>query len=133
MEALILEGNSIYPNVIFEPENGYFEISGNSVMEDADFFYTNLLDQLELYSKKPKSFSKFIFNFENFNITSSKRILFILYKLSEIKRAGKTVSIAWFYDKSDDSMLESGKDFEFMVDIPFEYHHCHKVKTTSLL
>ena len=81
MNSIIQEGNELYPNVIFELHNGYFEINGNSLMEDAESFYTVLLDKMEEYALCPNSITQFVFNFDYFNISSSKRLLFIFYKL----------------------------------------------------
>lgn len=58
----------------------------------------------------------FTFRLEFFNIASSKRILFILYKLAEIKARGCQVSVHWMYEKQDDDNLEIGQDYAQMVD-----------------
>ena len=134
MESLILEGNKTLPNVILDAENGYFELSGKSVPMQAEEFYSPILNWLEDYLKHPKSFTRFIFKLDYFNIASSKRILFILYKLKEIQGKGLNVVVSWYFEEKDDSMLESGKDFAFMVDVPFEFSsYKHPVLETSVL
>ncbi|MEN9400125.1 MAG: hypothetical protein RL632_1228, partial [Bacteroidota bacterium] len=56
---------------------------------------------------------------EYFNISSSKRILFLLYKLNELSEAGKQVHVEWYYRQSDEDMYEVGQDYAYMVKVPF--------------
>ncbi|MFB0924993.1 MAG: SiaC family regulatory phosphoprotein, partial [Vicingaceae bacterium] len=80
MEKIIIEGTDVSPQVILDIENNNFSIIGKSVVTEANTFYAPLIDWLE---KSEKEFTKridFVFDLEYFNIYSSKRILFILYK-----------------------------------------------------
>ena len=63
----------------------------------------------------------FVFDLEYFNIFSSKRILFILYKLSDLKIAGADINVIWHFSMEDDDMKEVGEDFACMVNLPFEF------------
>ncbi len=58
---------------------------------------------------------------EYFNITSSKRILFLLYKLNELVDSGKKAKVEWYYRQSDEDMYEVGQDYAFMVHVPFDF------------
>jgi hypothetical protein len=58
---------------------------------------------------------------EYFNISSSKRILFLLYKLNELTESGMDVKVQWFYRQSDEDMFEVGQDYAYMVKVPFEF------------
>ena len=58
---------------------------------------------------------RFTFRLDFFNIASSKRILFILYRLAEMQKNGKFVQVKWMYEDVDDDMLEIGEDYETMV------------------
>jgi hypothetical protein len=63
----------------------------------------------------------FVFDLEYFNIFSSKRILFILYKLSDLKASGVDINVIWHFSLEDDDMKEVGEDFACMVNLPFEF------------
>lgn len=121
MEALNIERTEKTPLVYFSPEEGRFEITGKSIPDDAEAFYRPILDWLDKYVESPVKENVFDVNLDFFNISSSKRLLFILYKLNEIAEAGANIVLRWHYDENDDDMYEVGQDFAFMVKIPFEF------------
>lgn len=124
MEALILDGDNLYPSVVFDSDNGTFRISGRSVMDNAEDFYRQALDWLDEFASEPTDVELTI-DLKCFNIASSKRILFILYKLEEIRRnSDTTISVNWCHTKNEDDMLEVGQDFAVMVNIPFNFCVC---------
>ncbi|MDQ3190795.1 MAG: DUF1987 domain-containing protein [Bacteroidota bacterium] len=129
MEALVIKETEICPGVILDPLNDVFEIQGKSIPQDGKIFYDPILKWLEIYSYKPNQNTNFKFNLEFFNITSSKMLLFILYKLNDIHAAGKNVNVTWCY--SDDDMYEVGEDYAFMINIPFKFV-LNKEKSDSL-
>jgi len=63
----------------------------------------------------------FVFDLEYFNVFSSKRILFLLYKLKDIKERGANIKVIWYFSIEDDDMKEVGEDFACMVNLPFEF------------
>ena len=54
MTALIIEGREDTPAVIFDSENGKFEISGRSLPENILSFYEPLYDWIQEYVSNPK-------------------------------------------------------------------------------
>jgi hypothetical protein len=58
---------------------------------------------------------------EYFNISSSKRILFLLYKLNELAEVGNDVHVEWLYRETDEDMYEVGQDYAYMVKVPFVF------------
>ena len=121
MDEMEILRDDIYPDIILDKENGIFEIKGISMPENAKFFYKPVLDFLNEYVHAPNKVTHFVFNLKYFNISSSKMILFILYKLQEIHKAGHTVLVTWCYDDESDDILEAGQDYEMMSKIPFQY------------
>ena len=121
MEALKIKGTDILPNVILDTSNNTFEITGRSVPPNGKLFYEPVIEWMEKYAVNPKPSTIFVFNLEFFNISSSKMLLFILYKLNEIKQAGNNVNVIWNYAEADNDMFEVGEDYAFMVDIPFQF------------
>ena len=108
-----------YPDIIMDKANGIFEIKGISLPENGKDFYQPVLDFLAEYAEAPNEVTHFLFNLRYFNISSSKMLLFILYKLQEIQTPERKVLVTWCYD--DEDILEAGKDFEQMVKIPFQF------------
>ncbi len=121
MEPLRIQATVKTPEVLFDPTNEVFEIKGKSVPEDAEEFYHEVLQWVEDYVSNPSEKTVFKIDLEYFNISSSKRILFLFYKLNELKEKGKHIKIVWYYNEDDEDMFEVGQDYAFMVKIPFEF------------
>jgi hypothetical protein len=121
MEKIIIEATNVSPQVILDVENNNFSIVGKSVVTEANTFYAPLIDWLEKSEKELTKRVDFVFDLEYFNIFSSKRILFILYKLSDLKKAGVDINVIWHFSLEDDDMKEVGEDFACMVNLPFEF------------
>ncbi|MDG1477196.1 MAG: DUF1987 domain-containing protein, partial [Vicingaceae bacterium] len=98
-----------------------FSIRGKSVVTEVDEFYSPLISWLENANGKLENRIDFVFDLEYFNIFSSKRILFILYKLSDLKKSGANINVIWHFSMEDDDMKEVGEDFACMVNLPFEF------------
>lgn len=128
MQTLEIKATESTPGVILDKINGIFEIKGKSTVELAQEFYTDILNWIEDYTKEPNSTTEFNFYLHSFNITSSKRILFLLYKLDKLRDLGYNVVVNWQYDDGDDDMLEVGNDYAFMVETPFNF-----LKTSEVL
>lgn len=121
MQALNIEATEKTPAINFDPATGTFEIKGKSIPNDAEAFYAPVLEWMENYVKSPGKKTSVELNLEYFNITSSKRILFILYKLNDLIDAQHDVSVKWYYADTDDDMHEVGQDYAFMVKVPFHF------------
>lgn len=121
MEALRIESTTKTPEVLFDSLNQVFEIKGRSIPSDADLFYNPVTSWIDDYVSNPNQTTTFKIDLEYFNISSSKRLLNILYKLHEIIEMGLDINVEWHYNEDEDDMLEVGEDYEFMVRIPFKY------------
>lgn len=121
METLRLEQTDDSPFVMLDKENYRFEISGKSLPEDVVDFYQPVLDWLNSYRSEPNSNTEFSFKLIYFNTASSKLILDILMTFEEMVEEGHNVLIKWLSLKSDEDMQEAGKEYEEMVDVPFEH------------
>lgn len=121
MQALYIEATDKTPSINFDPSKGHFEIKGKSIPNDAEAFYAPVLEWMEAYIKTPGAKTHFELNLEYFNITSSKRILFLLYKLNELIESKHDVHVKWYFAESDDDMHEVGQDYAFMVKVPFQF------------
>ena len=121
MDKIRIEPTEVSPEIIFDVENNNFSIKGKSVVTEVDSFYSPLIDWLENAQGKLDKRIDFVFDLEYFNIFSSKRILFILYKLSDLQVAGANINVIWHFSMEDDDMKEVGEDFACMVNLPFEF------------
>ncbi|MBI2259113.1 MAG: DUF1987 domain-containing protein [Flavobacteriia bacterium] len=101
--------------------NGEMEIKGRAIPDNPEPFWSDALVWFDKYSENPCPHTIFRIDLEYFNISSSKRILFLLYKLNEIVEQGLEAKVEWYYRKADEEMYEVGQDYAFMVKVPFDF------------
>ncbi len=122
MEILYREPTNVTPYVSFNPTSGEFVIKGRSIPENAEMFYSSILGWLDCLCEDPPVKIVLSLQLEFLNIASSKRLLFILYRLIEAQDKGCRVMVKWCYDERDQDMLEVGEDYAQMVsEISFEF------------
>lgn len=121
MEILYREPTNVTPLISFNPESGDFIIKGRSIPENAEMFYSSILGWLDCLCSEPPVKIVLTVQLEFLNIASSKRLLFILYRLIEAQQNGCRVMVKWCFDERDQDMQEVGEDYSQMVsEIPFE-------------
>ncbi|MGB0914580.1 MAG: DUF1987 domain-containing protein [Crocinitomicaceae bacterium] len=121
MEALSIKPTVQTPKISLNPLIGKMEIKGRSIPDSPDEFWLPVLNWFESYLIQPAPKTIFKIDLEYFNISSSKRILFLLYKLNELAERGLDVCVEWYYRTEDEDMYEVGQDYAYMVKVPFEF------------
>jgi hypothetical protein len=121
MEALRIEATDDSPEVILDKEGNRFEVSGKSLPEDVVEFYQPVIDWLDIYRKDPNPKTEFSFRLDYFNTASSKLILDILMIFEEMVEEGHGILVRWLSLESDEDMQEAGREYEEMVEVPFEH------------
>jgi hypothetical protein len=120
MIDFIREATLQTPLISFKTE-GEMELKGRAIPDNPEPFWGDALSWFDKYAENPNKITTFKIDLEYFNISSSKRILFLLYKLNEIVERGFEAKVEWYYRKSDEDMYEVGQDYAFMVKVPFEF------------
>ena len=77
MKPYTVEATDFSPEVILDPKNNTFEISGISRPENANEFYEPIVNWLDEYVKKPNDNTELKFRFDYFNTSSLKFFLMI--------------------------------------------------------
>jgi hypothetical protein len=121
MDKFYIESTVHTPLIDFNPETGVMLIKGRSIPDKADEFWLPILNWFESYLLSPNARTVFRIDLDYFNISSSKRILFLLYKLNELSDNGHDALVHWCYRKADEDMFEVGQDYAYMVKVPFEF------------
>ncbi|MCF8465162.1 MAG: DUF1987 domain-containing protein [Flavobacteriales bacterium] len=121
LKAIKLEATKETPHVTLDAVGNKFEITGRSFPLNAKGFYLPILDWLESYAENPNAKTAFVFKLEYFNTPSSKSISDILKKLKEIKDAGNSVTVYWYYEEDDIDILDLGHVFARTVGMDFEF------------
>ncbi len=121
MENLELKATAKTPQVLFNAQTGVMIIKGRAIPLESEDFWGPVLKWFYAYATDPLKKTKFVFDMEYFNISSSKQILFLLHKLNDMMEVGFDLDIDWKYPKGDVEMREAGNDFSCMVNIPFNF------------
>lgn len=99
--------------------NGMIIISGNSFPENAQKFYTNLIDWLN--SNKPNINQLEVICDYNY-MASSSLICFLDVLRTAIKNFGDdNCKVLWKYEEDDDDVLKIGKDFDKILACKIEF------------
>lgn len=121
MEKIETEATPKTPYLMLDPKSKKIVIKGRSIPENSVQFYTPILNTLDKWiEEKTKDKITVSIQLEYFNTSSSKCILDIFKKLSELYKSGTDVDITWIYEKDDEDMMEAGQDYQTIVGIPFK-------------
>ncbi len=122
MNKLSLEETDNTPKILFDADNGVFEISGVSIPEDSVSFYNPILDWVNEYVKNPNSKINLKCKIDYCNTSSSKQVFNLISSFKQSMENGAEFVVTWEYDASDDDMLFLGKSFSELTNIPFEFY-----------
>jgi hypothetical protein len=107
------------PSVRIISDEHRIVISGQSRLEDPSLFYealTNLLDESILDFRTHASID---FNLNYLNSSSSKWLFHILKGIQAKFQGKKIVTVNWYFEGDDESMLEAGEVFQSLLSMPF--------------
>ena len=119
MDALILNPTYNSPSVNFNALNGILEISGRSIPERANVFYSALIQWVKEYASSKPTKTEVNVNLDYLNSSSHKYIIELLEKLEPVHSDGSRVQVNWYYEEDDDEIKETGKECSELVKIPF--------------
>lgn len=121
MEPLKILANDSSPGVYFDAKQNRFEISGNSMPENASAFYKPVLNWLDKYADNPNEETEFIFKMNLLNTSSTKIFIDIFKKINQIVDLGNAdVNVTWYYSYGDDDVHEVGMEFKEFSKASFE-------------
>jgi hypothetical protein len=118
MKNLTFEATFETPQVVLDGNAGVLEFSGRSHPEDSLIFYKPILNWVSDYLKSPAPNTRIVIRLEYFNTSTSKMILSLLNKFENTEN---TV-VDWFHFGEDEDMLECGKEFSELINLPFTFH-----------
>ncbi len=119
IEKLIIPGSYKMPNVILDPEAGIFEISGNSIPENAAKSYEPVYCWIDQNIDEIEGNISFIFKINHMNSSSVRAIFKLITHLDHQYLKGKQIEIQWYYDVEDDR--DMGNIYASSTKIPFQF------------
>ena len=115
-----IKPTKITPYVEYVPFDGFLKITGRSSPASSVDFYRPILNTIKKHSPRNNEFIA-EFRMEYFNTSSSQCIYDIFKELMNYKKQGISVRVNWYYEDTDEDMLETGEDFEYASGLTFNY------------
>ena len=121
LEKVVINPTKVTPYVELDPDRDVFEIRGRSSPEVSINFYNPIYEHLDNFEVENSGDFAANFALEYFNTSSTKCLLGILKRLSNIQDRGKKVIVNWYYEEDDMDVLEIGEDLSYFVDMEFNF------------
>jgi hypothetical protein len=116
MDDINLNATVDTPKIICNTD-GTISVIGRSLTEDPVAFYRPILEWVnQLNSEK----IEINVRLEYLNTSSSMQI-FNLIELAKKNQWKKTILVRLFYDMNDEDSYSLGKEYESMLEVPFEF------------
>lgn len=118
--SLIIEATVKTPKIDFNTNKGLISISGISIPEDPQEFFTPLDEELDIYVGNPSENTCLEFKLEYFNTSTTLIIRNLIRKLRDISSKTK-LNVKWYFENDDEDMEEAGGEFKMLFkDIDFD-------------
>ncbi|MDA3953623.1 MAG: DUF1987 domain-containing protein [Bacteroidales bacterium] len=120
MNELLIKKSVKTPYINFDAQTGICKIIGRSIPENPEEFYRKLFDWLNVYFKNPRKETLINVQLEYINSGSSKFILEFFQLIEVAKSNGINCKINWYYEEDDEAVMELGKHYQAIIDVPFK-------------
>ncbi len=111
MQDFYIPSTAMSPEIDFRFSRHVLNIKGESYPENAAAFYNQVLSQLTLYLSSPEHKSIEVnVELKYFNSSSTKILLKLFEILNDAVHAGNSITLNWYHDEDDDTILEFGED-----------------------
>lgn len=114
----IMEGSRIRPAARFSKTEGTLSLKGRSLLESAEEVFDKMNQWYEEYTKDPQKETTLNIELEYFNSSTAKALIRFLMISKKLGDSSK-LTINFYYD--DENVLEYGRDFSEVLDIPFNF------------
>jgi len=118
--SLTIEATVKTPKIDFNSNSGLISISGISIPEDPQEFFTPLDEELKKYINSPVKSTNLEFKLEYFNTSTTLIIRNLIRQLRGISDKTNLI-VKWYFENDDEDMEEAGDEFRILFkDIDFK-------------
>ena len=118
LENILINANEDTPYISLNL-NGNCEFEGKSYPEDIATFYIPIIKWFEDYVEYGRNDLVLDMKLSYFNSASSKIFIDIFERIEDIKN--KSVTINWYYPEIDEEIFESGKIYQGLTNLNFNF------------
>jgi hypothetical protein len=109
------------PEIDLDLDNGVMEFVGRSLPSNSEQFYSRVYRWIEEYLEQPKDETTVNMRLDYLDTSSSKHLYNIFQKLDAVNERGQHVRINWHFETGDEEMAETGKDYESLFRLDFNF------------
>ena len=120
IKKLFIKGTEDTPEIILDRENAVFMISGRSLPENVNNFFTPVYEWIMEYFNDPLTETVISINLEYFNSATAKKIVEFLLLIEAQFDKGCLIKIIWRYKRNDFTMQRKGEELLSIFKIPNE-------------
>ena len=120
METIFIKATDVSPEVIFNPSEKKFSISGWSRPESPSKFYEPVMKWIEKNGEKHLNSETINFKIDYFNTPSARVLREILDQLDKLYAKGVKMNVNWHYDDAS-SKEEFEYEFAQGLTIPINF------------
>lgn len=119
LERYETAGTDKTPSISMDPAKGTLSLSGCSIPENADRFFSPVYDLVERYAASPAPRTTVRIALSYFNSSSAKYLLDIFKRLEDLHATGDSkVLLEWCHSRGDMDMAEAGQDYRSLLEFP---------------
>jgi hypothetical protein len=120
MNNLKIKSTLKTPEIDFKAEEGVLKVKGRAIPENPEEFFSAVLQWVRDYFKNPNQVTQIDIQLEYINSGSSKYMLEFLHLLQKMHQDGRKCEINWYYEEDDESVLELGRHYQSIIDVPIK-------------
>lgn len=117
-DIVTLNSGELGPIITFRPSQNMLELSGNSIISHPDQLNVPVNDFLAQYISSGQKKLKVRFALNYFNTPTTRCLFEIIKKVQDLSKNDWEITIDWCYSEDDDDILDVGKIFKEIVEIP---------------
>ncbi|MCB0773239.1 MAG: SiaC family regulatory phosphoprotein [Flavobacteriales bacterium] len=114
-------GTPTSPEVEMDLESGTIDIVGRSLPANSEQFYGRVYRWLEEYLKTPCDRTTVNMRLDYMDTSSTKHFYNIFDRLREVNAQGRSVEVNWHFETGDEEMAETGKDYQLLFPMRFNF------------
>lgn len=121
MNTLTIEGEAKGAEVVLDKSSETILFGGRFLPQNTKEFFEPILQWFEEYVQNPNKNTIIQFKIDYFNTSSSKKFLDLFLMFESIHGKQTNVEVQWYYVEDDVDILEAGKGYEELVELPFNF------------
>ncbi|MBL4651627.1 MAG: SiaC family regulatory phosphoprotein [Flavobacteriales bacterium] len=114
-----IEGSFSTPSMNYNSSKKELRIEGRIIPEDPDLCFKPLQNWVDVFENSSQAEVVITLLLFYYNTSSKKRLVEIFKRLDELNSGSKSVTINWECEEDDEDCLDDGKDFQRILDLPF--------------